>query len=339
MFDVDLRPDLNLAVHNWEEIVPNSKKFDDTPLRLCFLLFDGFSNHCLGNAVEPLRAANTLSGRELYRWQFVSVTGQGVTSSSGLPVMPHECLRLAEGDMLVVMPSYGYLGWCTGTTLRALRSTAFRFATIAGFDTGSWLMAEAGLLDGYHATIHWDEFQAFQDQFPTVDAIRSRFVFDRDRITCAGATAAFDLTLELILRVHGPALAMEVAQIFMTQLADVANLYQGVPRGRLIRRVIAKMRDNVEHPLPITKLAKDLGCSHRKLANLVRQELGLTSQALYRRIRLSHVRKLLDETDLPIGEIAIRAGYENASALSRAFRMEFGVTPSGLRARSYYAAG
>jgi transcriptional regulator GlxA family with amidase domain len=132
---------------------------------------------------------------------------------------------------------------------------------------------------------------------------------------------------------------MEVAQIFMTQLADVANLYQGVPRGRLIRRVIAKMRDNVEHPLPITKLAKDLGCSHRKLANQVRQELGLTSQALYRRIRLSHVRKLLDETDLPIGEIAIRAGYENASALSRAFRMEFGVTPSGLRARSYYAAG
>lgn len=297
----------------------------------CFLLFDGFSNHCLANAVEPLRAANMISGKSLYRWSFASLSGAGIVSSSGLPVTPHAALEQVAGDLLLVMPSYGFLGYCQPPLRRALRRAEARFEGLATLDTGSWLLAYAGLLDGYQATIHWEEFAAFADGFPQVQAVRQRYTLDRDRITCSGATAAFDLVLELITRAHGPALALEVGQIFMTRLPESSILYEGVVRDRLVRRALMIMRDNLERPYRISTLSKALGCSQRKLEQQFRRDLGATPQRLYRRLRLSHIRKLLQETDLGIAEIALRSGYENVSAMTRAFRGEFGMTPSAMR--------
>jgi hypothetical protein len=87
------------------------------------LLFDRFSNHCLANAIEPLRAANTFAGRTLYRWSFLSLDGAQVTSSSGLPVQPETTLaRHPGGDYLFLMPSYGFRDQAGPATARALRS-------------------------------------------------------------------------------------------------------------------------------------------------------------------------------------------------------------------------
>ena len=88
------------------------------PREIAILLFDRFSNHCLANAVEPFRAANMLSRKELYRWQFVTWDGRDVVSSSGLPVTPGA--RLADhpgGDYLFLLPSYGYAGETEGGRL------------------------------------------------------------------------------------------------------------------------------------------------------------------------------------------------------------------------------
>lgn len=299
---------------------------------ICVLLFDGFSNHCLANAVEPLRAANMISGRALYHWQFASLDGAGVASSSGLPVTPHIALEHARGDILMVMPSYGYLKYANRMTGLALRAAATRFQVLAGLDTGSWLLAHAQLLQGYGATIHWDEFDSFSETFADVDARRTRFLLDRDRITCSGATTTFDLLLEMISLRHGPALALEVGQLFMARQGETPGLYQGYRGGRLVTRAITEMRTRIENPITVPMLARMLGCSQRKLEAHVRAELQLTPQALYRRLRLGQGRKFLQETDLKIGEIALRCGYENASAMSRAFRAEFGQSPRAVRA-------
>lgn len=301
------------------------------PVHTCFLLFDGFSNHCLANAVEPLRAANTISGRDLYRWSFASLTGAGVTSSSGLPVTPHAALAEVEGDMLMVMPSYGYLSHSTYSAQTSLRRAARRFAVVAGLDMGSWLMADAGLLEGRRATIHWEEFESFAEAFPQVVAQRSRYIIDGNRITCSGATAAFDLALDLIRSAQGGALALEVAQIFMTRLPETSAPYEGYATDRLVRSALLVMRDTLERPLPIGALARRLGCSQRKLEAHVSRAFGITPQRLYRRLRLSRARKLLAETDLTIAEITVRCGYENASAMSRAYRAEFGMSPTHQR--------
>ncbi|MFC3612563.1 GlxA family transcriptional regulator [Lutimaribacter marinistellae] len=295
------------------------------------LLFEGFSNHCLANTVEPLRAANSLSGKDLYRWQILGLESAPVTSSSGLAVTPQERLGHARGDMLMVMPSYGFrdhVGWAVQTGLRAAAS---RFQVMTGLDTGSWLMAEAGLLDGYRATIHWEEITGFAERFPQVDAVRERHVTDRDRITCSGAMAAFDMVLEFIARDHGQALALEVAQLFMTR--DSARSHGGLAgsRSSTVNRALALMQEHLEDPLPIPDIARRVGRTQKALEARMRADLGAGPAVVYRRMRLNLARKLASETSLPVSEIALRTGYADASAMTRAFRAEFGLSPSALR--------
>lgn len=295
------------------------------------LLFDGFSNHCLANTVEPLRAANMLSGRPLYDWQVLSLNREPVTSSSGLQVAPHEELSKAQGNMLVVMPSYGFIDHAGWKTQAALRSASNRFGILAGMDTGSWLLAEAGLLDQYRATIHWEELTNFSERFPEVDSCRERFVFDRDRVTCSGAMAAFDLVMHLIGKAHGQALALEVAQLFMSR--DSARSHSGGigSASGIVNRALAIMQEHLENPLAIPELARRVGRTQKVLETRMRTELGAGPAKVYRRLRLNHARKLVTETDLPVSEIALRVGYDDPSAMTRAFSTEFGQSPQKLR--------
>lgn len=298
--------------------------------RRCFdmLLFDAFSNHCLANTVEPLRAANMLGGEALYDWRFCTLDGGVVHSSSGLQVAPHAALPDGKGDMLILMPSYAVRQIPARPLARVLHTVAPRYRALAGFDTGSWLLAQAGLLDGYRATIHWDELGAFSERFPEVDAVRERFVRDRDRVTCSGAMAAFDLVCEIIAEDHGALLAMDVAQLFMSRDA-VAHTHTS---GRLVSRALAVMRDTVEAPLSIPALARAVGCTQKTLEARIGSALQATPQAVYRRVRLTRARQLVEETELPVAEIAQRCGYENASAMTRAFRTLFALSPREMRA-------
>ena len=105
---------------------------------VAILLFPRFSNHCLANAVEPLRAANEILMHEAYRWRFVTLDGAEVVSSSGLPVVPHGRLRDEPGGtFLFVMSSYDVTRHAGSATDRALNSAARRFEVVAGLDT--WL--------------------------------------------------------------------------------------------------------------------------------------------------------------------------------------------------------
>lgn len=312
-------------------IMQYSDKVASPPHRFDILLFEAFSNHCLANTVEPLRAANMLADRDLYEWRFCTLEGGSVNSSSGLQVAPHGHLADTSGHTLVVMPSYGVRRIAPREVGRALYQVAPRYGCLAGFDTGSWLLAQAGLLDGYRATIHWDELSPFAERFPDVDAVRERFVIDRDRITCSGAMAAFDLIIHLIAADHGPLLAMDVAQLFMSRDAVDQMLPYATGGGKTVKRALAIMQDSIEAPLSIPALARKLGCTQKTLELRMATALQATPQAVYRRLRLTRARQLVIDTDLPISEVAQRCGYENASAMTRAFRALFGLAPSDVR--------
>jgi transcriptional regulator GlxA family with amidase domain len=295
------------------------------------LLFDDFSAHCLANTVEPMRAANTLARRELYRWRFLSLTGAQVVSSSGMQVTAHGRLADFSGDMLAVMPSYNFLRQDGAATRRGLRAAAKRYREIAGFDTGPWLMAAAGLLDGRVATIHWDELDRLRETFPDIEVQRRRYVQDGNRTTCTGALAAFDLMLERIGARHGQALRLEVAALFMSTEGGGATSEITLARTRVVARAVALMQGHLETPLAIPEIARRIGRPRKDLEARMKADLGATPAAVYRRLRLIQARKLLLETDMSVSEVAARCGYDNPSALTRAFRSEFATTPRALR--------
>jgi transcriptional regulator GlxA family with amidase domain len=307
---------------------------DPNPRHIGVLLFESFSNHCLANAVEPLRAANTLLGRTVYDWTFLSMDGAAVTSSSGLPVAVASALsRSKRGDVLMVIPSYEYRALATPASLRSLRAAAQRYGVLVGMDTGSWLLAAAGLLNGRRATIHWDEIDDFRETFPEVQVSRARTVFDGDIWSCGGAMTAFELVLRMIGDTHGEALRLEVAALFMHTEGDFGPVPPALrPRARLVSGALAIMRENLEEPLAVPALAQVLAIKARKLEGLFRAELGATPQKVYRRIRLLSARRLVEQTSHSIAEIALRCGYADPSAMTRAFRAEFGAAPRNIRA-------
>ncbi|MEM9318393.1 MAG: helix-turn-helix domain-containing protein [Pseudomonadota bacterium] len=300
------------------------------------LLFDDFSALGLANAVEPLRAANTLSGKTLYHWRYLGLgTGQ-VRSSSGLPVTPEAALNAASGDALMVLPSYGHRAHAHPDCLAALRAASRRFHTLAGMDTGAWLLAAAGLLDGFKATCHWDVLTELAEEFPEVTVSEDRFVIDRTRLSSGGATTTLDMMLSLIEADHGAALVHEVAALFMHGERGPRHLPLA-PEPR-IRAAAAYMRRNLEMPISINAVAAHLGLTRRTLEYAFRETGGPAPAQLYRQIRLSEARRLVRDTNLSVAEIAGRCGYADPAALTRAFRAAFATTPRLMRHPSSRAA-
>ena len=317
------------------EIMRSWQKSPQRSRKIGVLLFERFSNHCLANAIEPLRAANGFLGRAAYDWQFMTVDGVGVTSSSGLPVAAQRALGDCGGDVLLVISSYGFRDSATVRALRGLRAAAGRFRVVAGLDTGSWLMAAAGLLDGQAATIHWDELDALRETFPEVRTRRERVIMEGRRWSCGGAMTAFEMAGRMIGDDHGEALRLEVAALFMAGEAGFGGAGAlPLPASRSVSAALALMRENLEEPLTIPQVAQAVGLRQRPLEDRFRKDLGAGPQQVYRRIRLEAARRFVERTDLHIGEVALRCGYRDASAMTRAFRQEFGAPPRALRSRA-----
>ncbi|MFD0860281.1 GlxA family transcriptional regulator [Roseovarius aquimarinus] len=303
-------------------------------MSIAFVLFDRFSNLCLANCLEPLRAANSVSRSALFEWRIATLDGAPARSSSGMQVLPHDALRqLGHCDYLFILVSYDHIRHDTAAARRALRAASKQARRVVGMDAAPWLMASAGLLGGRRATLHWDLQDAFAERFLDVEVERARVIRDGPVITCAGAMSALDLMMELIAHHGGMATRLDVEDQFMHGSDTSAALPQAnAPQDdALVRGGLMQMRANVERPLPLPEIARRLKCQPRTLDRHFRSALGAPPGTVYRHLRLSEARKLLESTSLQVGEIAVRCGYDSPAAMARAMRARYGAAPSALR--------
>lgn len=300
---------------------------DPKPISINILLFDRFSNMCLANCLEPLRAANTILGKDIYQWTFLTCDGSAVQSSSALPIVPQHALdEIAPSDYLYIISAYDYEAHDTPKTRRLLRRASDQTRVVVGLDSGSWLMAAAGLLKSRRATVHWEMLDTFSERFLEVDVVRERVVMDGNRITCAGAMSAYDLARNLIENHLGHGIAQDVDALFLrdpSRAGDVRPMDQKSP----VERAITLMHENIEKPLNLATLAKRTACPAKTLERRFRAKLGATPGQVYRHIRLTAARNLVVSTTLQVTEIALRCGYESPAALSRAYKARYGHPP------------
>ena len=317
-----------------DKIMQERTKSPLEPVRIDVLLFDGFSNHCLANTLEPFRAANTIVGQARYEWRLLSLAGGLVESSSGMLVQSEMAAEASRPcDYLMVTASYGHLALCHSQVLSALRVLCANAKCLVGLDAGSWLLAAAGQLDDRPATIHGHLFESFSEAFTQVEARRERFIIDGNRITCGGAMASFDLVLTLIGQHCGEIIRLDVAALFLHQTNQPFRTADTNSVGsKLVSRALVLMDENIETPVPIPTIARRLGCSPKSLERQFARTLNATPGQVYRHRRLVAVRSLLESTRLSVAEIAARCGYDNASSMTRAFKNQFGTTPMEMRA-------
>lgn len=307
------------------------------PLTLALLVLPQSSILEVASTLDPLRSANRHLGTESYRWRVVSPDGQPVPLTCGLELPSNGPLAAADGaDALIVIAGFQQWQGATPALIRELSRMAPRFTAVGGIDAGPWVLARAGLLNGYKATVHWEDLEDLAAAHPAVEVQPSRFVLDRNRFTAGGAAPAADLMLHLIGARHGPALALQVAASFITTARD-GHEPQVSPRKadpRLDPRVaaaVARMERRLDRPEAASDIAAAVGLSPRRLEQIFVENLGLTPAAYGLSLRLAAARRMVTDTRHPLAEVALRCGFSSASALSRAFAAKFGQAPSRLR--------
>jgi len=301
---------------------------------IVFLLMPGFSLLDFAAIAEPLRSANRLGG-ELYRWKVLSADGHPVSASNGMSMAvdgPLETLEAAS--ILYVIAAYDPLAHVDRTLRHWLKRQANAGITLGGVDTGAFVLAEAGLLQGFRVTVHWETIAAFIERYPALRISHEIFEIDGRRITSAGGTASMDLMLELIARRHGRDLAIRVAEQFVLgQIRPQKNLQRspfgeryGVNNTKLLS-AIAKMEQHIETPLAIDPLAANVGITRRQLERLFRTSMGESPAGFYLNLRLERGRQLLQQTDLSVMEVSLACGFESSSYFARCYKNRFQRPP------------
>lgn len=308
----------------------------DQPLTLALLVLPQASILEVASALDPLRNANRQLGHEAYRWRVVSPDGAPVPLTCGISLPSSGPLSHAVGaEALIVVAGYRLAEVATRPLIHDLRRISPRFQLVGGIDAAPWVLARAGLLDGYRATVHWEDLEDLASAHPDIDVVPDRFVIDRNRVTISGAAPASDFMLHLIRSRHGAALARQVAASFLATVRkgsepQIAKAQDPALDPR-VAAALARMEARIDAPEPASQTARAVGLSPRRLESLFRMALGTTPAAHALDLRLQAARRMLTDTKHPLAEVALRTGFSSPSTLSRAFRARFDRPPGALR--------
>lgn len=300
-----------------------------------FALLPHFTMMALSAAIEPLRMANHLSGKTLYRWSLISRDGQPVKASDGLTVNVDCSYTHAEPFDAVIM--------CGGVAIKEvvskidtnwLNSLDRKRLTLGGICTGSYALAKAGLLDSITCTIHWELLASWQEDFPKINSTNQLFTIENKRWCSSGGTAPMDLILSIVGRAYGKQLQMSICEMFSHKEMRDESEMQRIPLQHLVGANQSKLQDivrlmeaNIEEPLSLDELAFLVGLSRRQLERLFQKYLHCSPHKYYMQIRLTRARQLIKQTNISIIEVAICCGFVSTPHFSKCYRKTFKIPP------------
>jgi transcriptional regulator GlxA family with amidase domain len=332
------------AALDFLKIVENIQKMDieskpNTAFRIGFLLIDGFALLSYAAAVEPLRAANLLSGRQIYSFNNISVSGQRAVSSSGAEIRATSYTdEPANADAILVVAGGEPLLFDDPQVFQWLRRLSRRGVLIGGVSGGPAILASAWVMAGHRMTVHWEHASALVELYPSLVLEKSLYVIDRTRMTCAGGIAAMDMMCALIASHQGAEFARQVSDWFIytdirppggPQKAGLAERFQTTNANVLW--AIDLMESHIGDPMNLNQLAAVIGLGPRQLNRLFDEILGQSTMAFYRDLRLAKARSMLVQSSLSITEVALAAGFSTSAHFATAFRKRYAAPPSAMR--------
>lgn len=318
------------------------KPDSDGVFTVSFLLIPEYAMVALLSAIEPMRVANRMAGRKVFRWQLLSEDGQTVQASNDLALVQTTNISEVETPTnLFVCSSFNPENHLREETISWLKKLYRGGTHIGAMDTGCYLLAAAGILKNCRITLHWEALPAFHEDHPDVEVTNELFEIDRHLITCAGGTSAIDMMLHIIQTELGDKLALDVCEQFIKtgirqksdkQRIDLAARLN-IHHPRLLK-VLAMMEQNMDDPLSTSQLAEKSHISVRQLQRLFQSHMGKSPSCYYLEMRLNRAKQLLRESHLSVSEIGIACGFSSAPHFTSSYRNHFHMSPSEDRARS-----
>ncbi|WP_246174020.1 GlxA family transcriptional regulator [Paraburkholderia hayleyella] len=316
-------------------------------LSVGFILLHQFTLAAFAGLLDVLRLAADHGGRSRQihtRWRVMSMDGLPRTSSAGATLsvdsaLPDDPAQFAQFDYIAVCGGNDYPNTYLAPPLRDwLREASAHHVRMLGICTGTFVLAQAGLIGKRAVCIHWNVLDAFRARYPEARAVVDHlFVDEGDVITCAGSTAAIDLGLYLVTRHCGRAEAQQVVRHMMLQGIRPAKLPQAHFYADLtqikdirVRQAAHFIEQRIDNPPTLDAIARYVGVGRRQLERAFREALGVSPMAFLRSLRLEYGRWLLLNNPsgiTQITQIALDCGFADGAHFSRDFRAKFGVSP------------
>lgn len=321
--------------------------------RAALLTYDGCYASSVAGFADILQIANSHLKLEqapvsaLFDWCFVSPSGEPAIASNGLPLQTRKIGPRERFD-LVFVPSFHYGGHRQFDSFLKRHDDACAWliaqweagALVAANCTGTFILAQTGLLDGRTATTTWWLERQFRTKFPNVDLQLRPVLTEMDRLICAGASASYLVqTVRVIERFAGPVIASQCAKAMLIDVSQTSQipylplLAQRNHSDALVHRAQRWLQSNMVKDLRISELAEELAVSDRTLIRRFRSVLDQTPLAYLQDLRLEGARALLETSSLSVEEVACQVGYSDTSSFSRLFRQRIGMSPGAYRGR------
>ncbi len=323
--------------------MPPAARRTGSTRKIAFLLLPEFSHLGIAAATEPLFIANWLAQETVFDWKVVSVDGRPVRASNRLMLPVDGDLAAADRAKTVfVLASFEpERALRDRPVLRWLKRIARFGVEIGGIENGSFVLAEAGLLEGHKVAVHWDNLMGFREHYPAARPVPQLYARSGARITCAGASAILDMMVAWI-GWHGDAdLAHEVAEHLLLSRVRAAESEQRTPQSDApsgldgaVAKAQAVMRANVEEPVTCGEIARRTGMSLRQLERRFKRQARCSVLQKYLLIRMAKAHQLLQQTTLGVTEVALACGFSSPEYFCRLYRAMFDCSPSEDRRQS-----
>jgi len=323
------------------------------PRLIAVLAFEDVQLLDVAGPTQTFASANELaqnSGGAPYRIVVVSRRGGPIGTSAGLPLLTGRIATAIRNTCIHTLIVPGGPGvhealkdrW----TINWIREQFSNVRRIASVCTGAFLLAEAGVLARRRATTHWKSCHRLQERYPDIHVEQDPIYVREDRIwTSAGVTAGIDLSLALIEDDLGRKIAMQVARHLVVFLkrpggqsqfsialeAQIAAADGNAPNH--FAPLHGWIAENLTGDLRVERLAEQAGMSPRTFARIYAAKMGVTPARMVEKIRVEAVRRILEETDMPVKRVASECGFGQEERLRRAFSRQVGTTPAEYRAR------
>ncbi len=314
-------------------------------LSIGILLAPEFSALPLAGFLDTIRHAADENdrSRQIYcAWKILSHNLEPIRCSAGVALLPDTEIDFDNIPFDYIAIHGGRLEGLSGIPvayLMYLRRAALAGIPLIGLDSGSFILAQAGLLNNHSACVHWRHRADFLRWYPQCRAVTGQlFMIDGARITCPGGTAAIDLAVELITRHCGETRALKgMADLLVDEPRGAHHEVRSYVQGHdsdtdpRVQRAVAAMRTRLGHPVPISNLANECGTSERQLHRLFHQHYGLAPASYWRKMRIQHAAWRLIHSHHSLEQIADECGFSDAPHLSTSFHRAFGKTPRQYR--------
>ncbi len=305
--------------------------------RIGFIVPQDFQMMSLA-ALTAFELANLPPAGPHYEVRLLSEFGGPVRSSGGMTLETQAFGEAAFDTVIVGSITALEMPPSSGGVVNFVREASRASRRTASICSGAFVLAEAGLLDGRRATMHWAHAVQFKARFPSVRAEEDRiFINDGPVWTSAGMTAGIDLVLALIDNDLGPNAAKSVARLLVMHQRRLGGqkqhsaMLEMTPKSDRIELVLAHIRQNLRSALTVEDLATVARLSPRQFSRAFLDETGESPAKAVERLRLEAARFMMEEGRHSINEVAQETGFGDRERMRRAFLRAFGVPPQALR--------